>query len=276
MAFSAMSLAPTFVPTASASELPQSLTVVFDEENLPYSSRRERPPGLNVELARLIASRLQLTLDIHWVNTEREGLLSFLLDDGEGVSVQAAVGVPLEARAVEDERLVGPEVLFSEPFASTRYVLVTRKEHAPLREFRAVGLAPVGVERASVASMRLWDSGFVVKRMQSQRSILEAIVRGDINYGMLWSNAGWQINRDDRFREVLTLSSVEPKVSGMEWDLAVAVNRKHDYLLPRLNEAIAALRSAGAFEPIFRLYHMPFFPARRGSNGVNLEESSKS
>ena len=276
MAFSAMSLAPTFVPTASASDLPGSLTVVFDEENLPYSSRRERPPGLNVEVARLIASRLELTLDIHWVNTEREGLLSFLLDDGEGESVQAAVGVPLEARAVEDERLVGPEVLFSEPFASTRYVLVTRKEHPPLREFRAVGLAPVGVERASVASMRLWDSGFVVKRMQSQRSILEAIVRGDIDYGMLWSNAGWLIDRDARFREVLTLSSVEPKVSGMEWDLAVAVNRKHDYLLPRLNEAIAALRSAGAFEPIFRLYHMPFFPARRGSNGVNLEESSKS
>ena len=275
MAFSATSLAPTFVPTASASDRPGRLSVVFDEENLPYSSRRERPPGLNVDLARLIASRLELTLDIHWVNTEREGLLSFLVDDDEGVSVQAAVGVPLEAMAVEDERLVGPEVLFSEPFASTRYVLVMPKAHAPLREFRAIGLAPVGVERAAVASMRLWDSGFVVTGMQSQRSILEAIVRGDIDYGVLWSNAGWLIHRNERFREALTLSGVEPKVSGLEWDLGVAVNREHAYLLPRLNEAIAALRSAGAFEPVFRSYHVPFFPARRGNNGVDLEESSK-
>ena len=145
----------------------------------------------------------------------------------------------------------------------------------PVRELRGVGGGRGGGGRASVGSMRLWDSGFVVTGMQSQRSILEAIVRGDIDYGVLWSNAGWLIHRNERFREALTLSGVEPKVSGLEWDLGVAVNREHAYLLPRLNEAIAALRSAGAFEPVFRSYHVPFFPARRGNNGVDLEESSK-
>ncbi len=270
MALSAASPAPT----ASASDLPATLTVVFDEENLPYSSRRGRPPGLNVEVARLIASRLELELDIQWVYTDRVGLLRFLVDEDAGPSVHAAVGVPIEPGSVEDESLVGSEVLFSQPFASTRYVLVTPKEHAPLREFRAVGLEPVGVERASVASMRLWDSGFVVKRMQSQRSILDAIAAGDIDYGVLWSNAGWLIDRDERFRETLTLSAAEPKVSGLAWDLGVAVNREHAYLLPRINEAIATLRSAGAFEPVFRSYHVPFFPAKSEDTGVDLEESS--
>ena len=244
-------------PDALAGSKPGHLTVVFDEENLPYSSHRDRPAGLNVEIARLIVSHLRLDLETRWVNTLNEGLLSVLIEDGD--AVQAAVGVPLEPRTVEDEELVGPEVLFSEPFASTRYVLVTRKRQPRLPNFRAIGRAPIGVQRGSVVGMRLWDEGFIVRGMTSQHKILEAIAEGDLDFGALWSNAGWLIRQDTHFRDTLRVSQAAPEVSGLAWNLAVAVSPRHPQLVPRLNEAIRALRDADAFEPLFEFYNVSYF-----------------
>lgn len=250
---------PLLVPGAEAGTNPARLSVVFDAENLPYSSHRENPPGLNVDIARLIAAQLGSELDIHWVDTQNEGLLGFLIGEDGEQPVHAAVGVPLEPRTVEDERLIGPEVLFSEPFASSRYVLVTKKDHALVNTFRAIGPKPIGVMRGSVASMRMWDTGYAVKGMPTQQSVLDAILKGDVEYGMLWNNVGWLIGQDERYRSALAISDVAPEVSGMTWNLAIAVSKEHRYLLPRLNHAIQLLRSQDAFKPVFDKYHVPFF-----------------
>lgn len=246
---------PAFAGSAGS-----TLSVVFDTDNLPYSSRGGDTAGLNVDIARLLAAELDLRLDTLWVDTEKHGLLSFLIGEESGAAeAQAAVGVPVESRTVEDEERVGTEVLFSEPFASTRYVLVTQHSRARVSDFQSVRLTPLAVESGSVAGMNLWDKGYVVRGMPSQTRILEALADGDVAYGVLWSNAGWYIERNDRFRGSLRVSDVKPDVPGLEWNVGVAVSREHAYLVGRVNEAVAALRETGAFKPIFEFYDVPYF-----------------
>ena len=231
--------------------------MVFDAENLPYSSRLGVPEGLNVEVARLVAVKLDVALDILWTDTEATGLLSHLIADEK--RIQLAFGVPVEPRAIEDEGRVGDKITYSIPYASTRYILVTRKTHKDLPDFQAIGLEHIGVEVASVASGILWDRGFIVEGKNSQGEVLQAVATGQLGYAALWSNAGWLIENDIRLKETLKVQTAEPGIPGLAWNLAVAIGRGSEHLLGPINNAIAELKELDAFRPLFLKYHVPYF-----------------
>ena len=233
-----------------------SLSVVFDEDNLPYSKRDGMPEGIDVEIARLLALQMGVSLDIHWINTLDEGLLT-PLSKGDA-SIQMAVGVPIEPKTIEDERRVADEVLYSVPYATAQYVVVSRVSTADLPTVKAIGHEPIAVEYASVASSRLWDEGFAVEGVPSQEELLKAVARGAYAYAALWNNAGWLIERDDALRGKLKIQPAPLEIKGMRWNLAVAVGKQNASLLPKINEAIAALRGLDAFRPFFVKYGMPY------------------
>ncbi len=233
-----------------------TLSVVFDEDNLPYSKREGMPDGLDVEIAQLLALQMGVSLDIHWVNTLEEGLLT-PLTRGDS-PIQLAVGVPIEPKTIEDERRVAGDILYSIPYATAQYVLVSRATATDLPAFKAIGREPIGVELASVASTRLWDEGFAVEGLSSQDELLKAVARGAFAYAALWNNAGWLIDHDDALRGRLKIQPAAPEFRGMRWNLAVAVGKQNAQLLPKLNEAIAALRKLDAFRPFFVKYGIPY------------------
>jgi len=90
------------------------LTTILDEANLPYSSEKGATPGLNTEIARALAEKLDRPLKIVWKNTLNSGVVSLLLRDEDPIHL--AVGVPVEPLMVEDERRVGDKVLYSKAF----------------------------------------------------------------------------------------------------------------------------------------------------------------
>ncbi|MCH7908886.1 MAG: transporter substrate-binding domain-containing protein [Candidatus Hydrogenedentes bacterium] len=245
----------TSAPVASAATRIES--VVLDQNNPPYSRQRPMPEGLELDVARLIAAHMQVELDIVWTDTLKHGLLSFLVGDESKVTL--AVGVPVELTAIEDEARVGDKVLYSIPYASTRYVLVSRKSFPEIPNFHAVGREYVGAELGSVASSRLWDEGFLVQGMASQDELLEAVARGELPYAVLWSNAAWLIGQSERLEEALKVQSAEPDIAGLSWNLAVAVRRGRPDLLKKVNTAIEELRRVNAFEPLFDHYGLPYF-----------------
>ena len=235
----------------------RSESIVLDENNPPYSTLRPMPEGLELDVARLIAAHMQVGLEIVWTDTLKHGLLSYLVED-EG-EVALAVGVPVEPTTIEDEARVGDKVLYSIPYASTRYVLVSRKSFPEIPNFHAVGREYVGAELGSVASSRLWDEGFLVHGMASQDELLKAVARGELPYAVLWSNAGWLIGQSERLDEALKVQSAEPDIAGLSWNLAVAVRRERPDLLKKVNTAIEELRRVNAFQPLFDHYGLPYF-----------------
>lgn len=233
------------------------LTTVLDEENLPYSSENGNWPGLNTELTRALADKMNRPLKIEWDDTLNEGLVSPLLREKNPTHL--AVGIPVEPKMVEDEQRVGDKIHYSKAYASTRYVLVTRKSHDNLDAFQDMGTAKVGVEMSSVASRILWNYGFLVERLESQDHILRATLKGDLEYGVLWSNAGWLILSNDDFRDELRVQSTTTVLPGLAWNLAVAVGPSSRHLLPQIDKAINELQEEGVITDLFAKYATPYF-----------------
>ncbi|MBI3735507.1 transporter substrate-binding domain-containing protein [Candidatus Sumerlaeota bacterium] len=235
----------------------EKLSIVFDQSNLPYSDKHENPAGLDVEIAGEIANILGAELDRRWTNTLEDGLISPLLDAKEPVDF--AVGAPLDPRAVEDTHRVGQEALYSIPYAAARYVAVTRKDAANLLSFADIGHDLIGVEVGSVAAYELPKHGYLVDLMGSQEKILDALSDGKLRYGLLWPNAGWQIEQNPKWRETLKIQSVKPDFSGLEWRIAAAVGPTRRELLPRIDAALLQLKKQNRIKPIYEKYKVPYF-----------------
>ncbi len=240
-----------------ARETGGKLICALDKENLPYSSRRADPPGLDAEIAQEIAKTLDATLEIRWIDTMEDGLLSPLLEKGS--ELDFTVGAAIEPRAVEESRRVGEEALYSLPYASARYILVSLKEERDLQNFEEVGRTPVGVEVGSVAEHELWNAGFLLQKFGAQDRILNAICERKVAYGLLWPNAGWAMDQDAKLRDALKIQVVKPTVAGMEWNLALAVSKAKRELLPRLDGAVLRMKKENRFRTLFDRYKMPYF-----------------
>jgi ABC-type amino acid transport substrate-binding protein len=241
----------------SAEGAASTLRIVADKENLPYSSERQHPPGLDVEIALELAKAMGATLAIEWIDTLDEGLLKPVLDPETGI--HAAVGVAIESRTVEDAAPVGEEALFSLPYAAARYVLVTRREFRDLNSIEETGRVALGVEAGSVAAVELWNAGFMTRHFGSQERILEALVEGSLDFGVLWNNAGWMMSQNERWREAVKMQVMPWGVPGIEWNLGVAVGRHNRELLPAIDGAILKLKKEGTFKRLFEKYSMPYF-----------------
>jgi ABC-type amino acid transport substrate-binding protein len=237
------------------------LTAVFDSSNLPYSSEQGESHGLNVEIARLIAEAADVDLEIRWIDSERDGLLSQLLAELDPADL--VFGVPIEPKIVEDEKRIGGDVAYSLPFVSARFVMVTRQDMPDLRNFRAAGLKPIGVQAATVASTRLWDEGYVREMMPSQEHVLTALAAGDIDYAVLWNNVGWLIEQNNAWRETLKIQDAAPETYGFSWDFAVALRLEDRALLGRVNKAIERLAKENVFVPVFEKYHVPYYKPKK-------------
>lgn len=244
-------------PLPASAENGGGLRVILDQDNLPYSSLEGHPSGLDAEIAGEIARRIDRPLQIVWANTLDEGFLTPVVTaNGEA---DVAVGVPVEPAAVEDSKYVGREVLYSLPYASTGYVLVTARDHAVVDELIDVGRGVIGVEIGSVAASQLWDRGYLLRQFGAQDRILEAIASGDLEYGVLWSNSGWLIDQNSAFRGALTIQPAEIDMRTPRWNIALAVGHHNRELLPLVDSVIYAMRQEGVFRALYEKYHIPYF-----------------
>lgn len=240
------------------------LRVILDRNNLPYSSLEGHPSGLDAEIAGEIARRIDRPLQIVWADTLDEGLLTPVVTEGGEADI--AVGVPVEPAAVEDSMYVGRHVIYSLPYASTGYVLVTAKDHARVSELADIGRGVIGVEVGSVAASQLWDRGYLLRQFGAQERILEAIASGELEYGVLWSNSGWLIDQNDIFRESVAIQPAEIDMLTPRWNFAAAVGHHNRELLPVIDSVIYAMRQEGVFRSLYEKYHIPYFdPFEEGS-----------
>lgn len=236
-----------------------SLDVVLDAANLPYSDRKGQPPGLDTEIAIELSKRLGQTLQVHWVDSLDEGLLTPVLRENAGVDI--AIGIPIEERAVEERLRVGEHALYSIPYASTGYVLVTRKDFRDVNSFEDIGRATIGVELGSVGGHELWNQGYLLRQFGSQERIIDEVANGGLDCGLLWANAGWFIAQDELWKERLKIQRVKPDIADMRWNVAIALGRHNRELLPLLDSAIIQMKQEGVFKRIFAKYNIPYFEA---------------
>lgn len=247
----------TWSSPALADDAATGVRVILDRNNLPYSSLEGHPPGLDTEIATEVVRRIGRPMQAVWTDTLEEGLLTPVVTAGGDADL--AVGVPIEPAAVEDRVRVGERVLYSLPYASTGYVLVTSRAHKPVRDMKDVGRGVIGVELGGVAASQLWDRGYLLRQFGSQDRILSALATGDLEYGVVWVNGGWLIGQQPTLNRTLKIQDVAIDMEKARWNLAVAVGHHNRALLPEIDGVIVAMKQEGAFEALFDKYGVPYF-----------------
>ena len=246
------------------------LTVCMDIRNLPYSNADPELPGLYVEIAHLLAAELGVKLELHWLNTLRDSLLADMIRG----HCDCVIGVPIEERAMSESIQLGENVDFSTPFYGTGYVLVKQKSNqASTKTLEDIKLETIGTEAGSIASDVLRQTGYQRRLYRSQIAVLDALKKGQIAYGYVWSNIGWLIEKGSRIQQPEQTGTVYPELeivkeyvpeARLRWNVAIAFSkdtptRETGELQEVVNTIIEQKWSAEKLKELCEKYHLPYF-----------------
>lgn len=246
------------------------LTVCMDVRNLPYSNADPELPGLNVEVAHLLAEELGVELELHWLNTLRDSLLADMLRG----HCDCVIGIPIEERAMSESIQLGKRVDFSKPYYGTGYVLVKRKnnQQSP-KTLKDIKSEMIGAEAGSIASDVLRQMGYNRRVYRSQIAVLNALQKGQIAYGCVWANVGWLIEKGSRIQQIEQISTVYPELeivegyvpeSRLRWNVSIAFSkdtpeRKTREFQDTVNKIIEEKWSEEKLKELSEKYHLPYF-----------------
>lgn len=246
------------------------LTVCMDVRNLPYSNADPELPGVYVEIAHLLAEELGVKLELHWLNTLRDSLLADMIRG----HCDCVIGVPIEERAMSESIQLGKNVDFSKPFYGTGYVLVKQKSNQTSpKTLEDIKLETIGTEAGSIASDVLRQMGYNRRVYRSQIAVLDALKKGQIAYGYVWSNIGWLIEKGSRIQQPEQSDTAYPELeivkayvpeTRLRWNIAIAFSkdiptRETRELQDAVNTIIEQKWSEEKLKELSEKYHLPYF-----------------
>jgi ABC-type amino acid transport substrate-binding protein len=229
------------------------LVVSMDPANLPYSSAKDARPGLDVELAHVLADRLKVKLRIEWLDIQHETAIGELL----GRKCDLVLGEAVAANRIADDEELAGKILYSRPYYGTGYVLVQRKHGSHIQslpELRGPKSQRLGTEAGSVADYSLRQHGYLRRLYRNQLAALKALNDGDIDHAYLWANAGWTLHVSPD----LSLELVPNYVPEDRWNIAVAMRRGDDELKHHVDLALDGLIVDGTVVRVLGRYHVPY------------------
>jgi ABC-type amino acid transport substrate-binding protein len=261
-----------FPPTAIPEELKQvdALTRVqkmgrvmacADGWFWPFSrtSRKNEPPGIEIEMLRAIAKRHDWEVDVSWANTgTRFGQgLAFAKTIDRGIC-DIFLGVTITG---DDHHMDNHGLTFTRPFLSSGFVLVVQgaaKDVKSLDEIKARRIK-IGVPAYSPIHEYVRENGFENEGFFQNFHVINALVAGQIDAAMVWSGAISQARLEHPEAEFVMVKGYEA-VPEMRWNSAWAIKAKEVELKQFLDEAFTEMLKTGEVRRIVERYGMPYMP----------------
>jgi ABC-type amino acid transport substrate-binding protein len=233
----------------------RSITFVGDRQNMPYASDRDSLPGIDVELARLIAKELKIRLYYRWIDTSHENLLEFI-ENGEA---DLALGVAQDSRQVgRKHHRFGEKVTFTRPYYSTGYVAVVPKSRpGSVSSFRNPGKVTIGIEQGALIERKLQQWNVPAISYSNQLAVLLAIRKGDVDAGALWADAGYHIHENPGLN--VQLAPGFTLDTELQMNVVGAVRREDGKFVELINRGLQRVIESGAVQQVLHRYHVPFF-----------------
>ena len=235
-------------------------TVSLDADNLPYSARTGKPPGIEVELAHALAKQFGLTAKIDWI-TARGGTPLARLLEGD---CDLVIGLPVDGRLRSDDEAAARRILYTRGYCRGGCLIFVRTGGPRIRIAGLnVGQSQrLGTQAGTLADFRLKEWGFQHKRYGTQSAALKALAGGKIDYAYLWSSAAWPARPAGK----LGIEVVQPYELEDWREMAVAVRRGNAGLRQKLDGAVARLVEEGFIERLLQRYGMPYYPSIEHEN----------
>jgi ABC-type amino acid transport substrate-binding protein len=226
-------------PLASIKER-GSIVLCANPNALPYSAKNNEREGIQIELARALAERLGVGLDIGWVvfpnqivRVNCDFVLDFIVNED-----------------IERER----HVRLSKPYHKSGVVLAFRPGLDPVTDYKdlASGLR-VGAMVGSVARLTLGRADHPTIPFTFEDEMLEELGKGEIDVAAL-SPASVDFYNLTHPNASMKSAPAFASVSELNWSVAVGLRKADDALLDAMNEALAQLIEDGTIARIYAKY----------------------
>jgi polar amino acid transport system substrate-binding protein len=264
-----------FPPTAIPDELKQvdaltrtqkmgRIMVCADGWFFPFSRtvHKNEAPGIDIEIVQSIAKKHGWEVDISWVNMATRfgpggpgGAYGRSIDRG---ICDIVTGL---AETDDDHHRAGHKLVFSQPYMSTGFVLVTQGSARQLRTLDDVKAQHVriGVPAYSPMHEYVQANGFEFVTFFQNYQVVDALIRGEIDAAMLWSGAISKARLEHPEAEFEMAKGYVP-IPAMRWNSVWVIKEKETELKQFIDEAFAAMLKSGEIKRIVERYGVPFYP----------------
>ena len=219
-----------------------TLTLCAHPNALPFASRKDNPPGFQVELARAIAQQLGVSLTPVWIiggSQIRRSECDIVMDAIADREAQDETGLQLSA-----------------PYYRTGVVLALR----PSSHVASLGdlsrATRVGVTGGSMASMLFDQRGVPISTFGFEDEMLQALADGEIEAAAVSHAAAgyYNVTHADRPVRLLNLDEAWPQLS---WNVSVGLLHPDAELRHAIDDTVSQLTADGTIARIYAHYGMP-------------------
>lgn len=230
------------------------LPVCVDGENPPFSLPAAGGSGFDVDLARVIAQKLQREVEFFWVQIPTRGGLGKALKE----SIQAGrcdlfFGLPVGEET--DADLARRSLRKSRPYLTLGYLLVGVPGSAPMTLNQARQARRVGAVTATPADLYLHKEKFNRVPYGNNRELVNAVRDGGVQAALLWGPALAALrNGTDAF----VTASEQPSDPALRTNMVIALRSADRDLANAVDAAVAELIAGGELRALAGRHGLPW------------------
>ena len=242
------------------------ITACADAWFWPFSrtARENEADGLEIEILETIAKKYDWEYEIMWVNMKTRfgpgapgGAYDRSINKG---GCDIVLGLAISG---DDHHMAPNELVFSEPFMSTGFVMVTQGDAETVKSLQDAKSQnmKVGVPAYSPIAEYAEVNGIPYTTFFQNFRVIDAMIRGEIDVAMIWSGAISQAKLD-RPQALFEMVKGYIPVPEMSWNSAWVIKEKEVELVKFINEAFEDMLKTGEIKRIVERYGMPFYPPK--------------
>ncbi|SEQ56912.1 polar amino acid transport system substrate-binding protein [Amphritea atlantica] len=230
-------------PVASAQTLSEirargEINLCAHPEQMPFSRRADKPEGFQIDIARAVAEKLDVSLNVSWIFSKRQA---------KKVGCDFYAGV---ARFKEGD---SKYLLISDPYLRLEFKLVTLDKGSVISDIDDLKPLVVGVSPGSIASGALVHNHIsIAVRFQDEASRLQALADGLIDAAVVTNvSAGWFQENLGKLRQYDAENILH---ADLNYDYALGLRRSDEDSRNGFNQLLAEMKSDGALSNILARY----------------------
>jgi ABC-type amino acid transport substrate-binding protein len=235
------------------------ITACADPYNFPYSMSNTEPPGFDVEIFRAIAKHAGLSAKMYWADTGTRGGLGRALRNSISQK-KCSLFLGLSTGGDEDE-IKENRLVFSKPYMGVGYALFVTgkaKDVTGLDQLRERKMK-IGVSMSTPMDDYLFSNGYDRELYFQNKRVLEGMSKGEVDASMVWVTAAAEAQRDFPALDLHLAPNFVP-LTGLRWNLVIAVPAKETEFKKFIDDSIDELLKSGEIKRIVESYKVPFYP----------------
>jgi polar amino acid transport system substrate-binding protein len=230
-----------------------AFSVCADPDALPFSQRSGVPAGFQIDLARILADRIGVRLNIDWIA---------LRGAARGANCDAIMGSLARAQDDEtEEHKPSTGVLraaMTRPYARQTTRIVIAEGSPPVQTFDDLRGRSVAVIHASVAHYFLNEKHIPVRTLYpTQEEILAAVASKEMSAGIVsdWIFGWYRKTHPESGLRILDSFVFDP---DLDYNVAITLRNTDVELLEKVNAILDDLKSDGSLTQLFAGYGITY------------------